>query len=55
MDAQFTVVVNVTNPNDREIAIDAIDADVRIEDVPSARRTSPRRCACPRAARRRRR
>ena len=33
VDAQFTVVVNVTNPNDRDIAIDAIDADVRIEDV----------------------
>jgi len=33
VDAQFTVVVNVANPNDREIAIDAIDADVRIEDV----------------------
>ncbi len=33
VDAQFTVVVIVTNPNDRDIAIDAIDADVRIEDV----------------------
>jgi len=33
VDAQFTVILNVANPNDREIVIDAIDADVRIEDV----------------------
>jgi len=32
-DAQFTVFVNLANPNDREIAVDAIDADVRIEDI----------------------
>ncbi len=32
-DAQFTVIVSLTNPNDRDIAVDAIDADVRFEDV----------------------
>ena len=32
-DAQFTVVLNLVNPNDRLIAVDAIDADLRIEDV----------------------
>ncbi len=32
-DARFTVFVAVANPNDREIAVDTIDADVRIEDV----------------------
>jgi LEA14-like dessication related protein len=37
VDAQFTVVLNVANPNDREIAVDAIDADLRIEGVPVGR------------------
>jgi LEA14-like dessication related protein len=32
-DAQFTVVLNLVNPNDRLIAVDAIDADLRLEDV----------------------
>jgi LEA14-like dessication related protein len=32
-DAQFTVVVNLVNPNERTIAVDAIDADLRIEDI----------------------
>lgn len=32
-DAQFTVVVGLLNPNEREIAVDAIDADLRIEDI----------------------
>ena len=32
-DTQFTVVVGLLNPNDREIAVDAIDADLRIEDI----------------------
>ena len=32
-EAQFTVVLNLVNPNDRLIAVDAIDADLRIEDV----------------------
>jgi LEA14-like dessication related protein len=32
-DAQFTVVLNLVNPNDRLIAVDAIDADLHIEDV----------------------
>jgi LEA14-like dessication related protein len=32
-DAQFTVVVNLVNPNERAIAVDAIDADLRIEDI----------------------
>ncbi len=31
--AQFTVLVGLANPNDREIAVEAIDAEVRIEDV----------------------
>lgn len=37
VDAQFTVFVNVANPNDREIAVDAIDADLKVEDVPVGR------------------
>ena len=32
-EAQFTVVVNLANPNDHLLAVDAIDADLRIEDV----------------------
>jgi LEA14-like dessication related protein len=32
-EAQFTVVVNLVNPNERAIAVDAIDADLRVEDV----------------------
>ena len=31
--AQFSVVVTLANPNDREIAVDAIAADLRIENV----------------------
>jgi LEA14-like dessication related protein len=37
VDARFTVVVNVANPNDREIAVDAIEADLKVEDVPVGR------------------
>jgi LEA14-like dessication related protein len=33
-DTQFTLVVGIANPNDREIMVDAIDADLRIEEVP---------------------
>jgi len=33
VDAQFTVVVNLVNPNERAIAVDAIDANLRIEDI----------------------
>lgn len=42
-DARFTVFVAVANPNDREIAVDAIAADMRIEDVPvgAARLAAP--------------
>jgi len=32
-DAQFTVVVNLVNANERAIAVDAIDAELRVEDV----------------------
>jgi LEA14-like dessication related protein len=32
-EAQFTVVMNLVNPNARALAVDAIDADLRIEDV----------------------
>jgi LEA14-like dessication related protein len=32
-DAQFTVVVNLVNPNERAMAVDAIDAELRVEDV----------------------
>lgn len=32
-DAQFTVVLNLVNPNARAIAVEAIDADLRIEDI----------------------
>lgn len=32
-DARFTVFVAVANPNDREIAVEAIAADLKIEDV----------------------
>ncbi|MEO8751107.1 MAG: LEA type 2 family protein [Casimicrobiaceae bacterium] len=32
-EAQFTVVMNLVNPNDRALAVDAIDADLRIEDI----------------------
>lgn len=32
-DARFSVFVTVRNPNDREIAVEAIDANLRIEDV----------------------
>jgi LEA14-like dessication related protein len=31
--AQFTVTVALANPNDREIAVDAIDANLRLEEV----------------------
>ena len=33
-DASFVVTLNLANPNAREIAVDAIDASVTIEDVP---------------------
>ncbi len=33
-DATFVVILNVSNPNAREIAVDAIDASVTIENVP---------------------
>ncbi len=33
VEAVFTMVVNVANPNERPLAVDAIVADVRIEDV----------------------
>ena len=41
--AQFSVVVNLTNPNDREIAVDAISAELVIENVAvgTARLASP--------------
>lgn len=32
-DARFSVFVAVSNPNDRAIAVEAIDANLRIEDV----------------------
>jgi LEA14-like dessication related protein len=32
-DTQLTVVLNLVNPNDRLLAVDAIDADLRIEEV----------------------
>ena len=32
-DAQFTVVLNLVNPNEQAIAVDAIDAELRIEDI----------------------
>jgi LEA14-like dessication related protein len=34
VDAQFTVTLMLANPNDRDINVNAIDAAVRIEDVP---------------------
>ena len=33
VDAQFTVIVNLVNPNERAIGVDTIDADLRIEDI----------------------
>ncbi len=33
-EATFVVTLNLTNPNAREIAVDAIDANVAIEEVP---------------------
>lgn len=33
VDAQFTVVVNLVNPNERAIGVETIDADLRIEDI----------------------
>lgn len=43
VEAVFTIVVTVANPNDRDVAVDAIAADVRIEDVAvgTARLASP--------------
>ena len=32
--ARFDVVLNLTNPNPREIAVDAIEASVTVDDVP---------------------
>jgi LEA14-like dessication related protein len=42
-DSQFTVIVSLHNPNDREIAVDGIDAQLRIENVPvgTARLSTP--------------
>lgn len=42
-DARFTVFVAVANPNDREVAVDTIDAALAIEDVPvgTARLAAP--------------
>ena len=42
-DSQFTVVVSLHNPNDREIGVDGIDAELRIENVPvgTARLSAP--------------
>jgi LEA14-like dessication related protein len=47
LDAQFTVVVTVSNPNDRAVAVDAIEAELRIEDVlvGTARLATPVRLA----------
>ena len=47
VDAQFTVTLMLANPNDRDINVDAIDATVRVEDVPVgvARLTTPVRLA----------
>ncbi len=47
VDAQFTVTLTLSNPNDRDINVDAIDATVRVEDVPVgvARLTAPVRLA----------
>jgi len=32
-DARFTITVKLTNPNDRDVAVDAITADLSIENV----------------------
>ena len=32
-EAAFTVILNIANPNDREVGIEAIDADVKIEQI----------------------
>ncbi|HTP99119.1 MAG TPA: LEA type 2 family protein [Casimicrobiaceae bacterium] len=42
-DSQFTVIVSLHNPNDREIAVDGIEAQLRIENVPvgTARLSTP--------------
>ena len=47
VDAQFTVTLTLANPNDRDINVDAIDATLRVEDVPVglARLTAPVRLA----------
>jgi len=37
VDARFNIVVRITNPNDREIAVDAMAVDLMIEDVPIGR------------------
>jgi LEA14-like dessication related protein len=34
IEARFAVIVEVVNPNDREIAIEAIEADLTIESIP---------------------
>lgn len=38
-DARFTVTVRLTNPNDREIAVDAITADLMVENIAVGRAT----------------
>ncbi len=47
VEALFTVTLTLANPNDRDIQVDAIDAAVRIEDVPVgvARLAAPVRLA----------
>jgi LEA14-like dessication related protein len=37
VDARFNIMVRITNPNDREVAVDAIVADLLIENVPIGR------------------
>jgi LEA14-like dessication related protein len=33
VDARFNIIVRITNPNDREVAVDAMAADLLIENV----------------------
>jgi LEA14-like dessication related protein len=45
IEARFAVLVDLVNPNDREIAIDTIEADLSIESIPvgTARLATPLR------------
>jgi len=47
VDAQFTITLTLSNPNDRDIRVEAIDATVRVEGVPVgvAKLTAPVRLA----------